>query len=64
MKTFHNRGYLNVFAVGVGLKEQTAMKEVRDMVESPENAILAENYKEMSDTVDSFLRKFCPGKLT
>jgi hypothetical protein len=62
MQVFHNRGYLKVFAVGVGLDDQDARNEVRDMVQFPENAILTENYKELIDTVENIVMKFCPGK--
>ena len=54
---------MDVFAVGIGLKKQTAIDEVRDMVEIEANAILPENYKELSEAVEKFVKKFCPGKL-
>lgn len=63
MKPFHDRGYLDVFAVGVGLKNDKAIKEVKDMVKSQEKAILPNNYKELTETVESFIRMFCPGKI-
>ena len=62
MRPFHNRGYLKVFAVGVGLSDESAINEVKDMVEFPENAILTANYKELIDTVENIVMKFCPGK--
>ncbi len=64
MQTFHDRGYLDVFAVGVGLKVSKAVREVRDMVRYPENAIFPKNYKELINTVEQFVRQFCPGKRT
>ena len=64
MEPFHDRGYLNVFSVGVGLSNEKGKTEVRDMVRKPENAILAENYKELIATVETFIRQFCPGKLS
>ena len=62
MKRFHDRGYLTVFAVGVGLDSQKAINEVKDMVSKPENAILPQNYEELKETVQSFILRFCPGK--
>lgn len=63
MEPFHARDYLDVFAVGVGLKRESEVKEVKDMVKHASNAILAENYKELTETVEKFLKKFCPGKV-
>ncbi|XP_028398895.1 uncharacterized protein LOC114521039 isoform X22 [Dendronephthya gigantea] len=60
MEPFHARGYLDVFAVGVGLKRDSEVKEVKDMVKHASNAILAENYKELTETVEKFLKRFCP----
>ena len=62
MKPFHDRGYLDVFAVGVGLDDEKAINEVKDMVRLPENAILAKNYKQLTETVENFIKMFCPGK--
>ena len=62
MKPFNDRGYLDVFAVGVGLDDEKAINEVKDMVRLPENAILAKNYKQLTETVESFIKMFCPGK--
>ena len=62
MQTFFDRGYLDVFSVGVGLKDAKAIREVKDMVEKPENAILAENYKQLTNTIQKFIQRFCPGK--
>ena len=61
MQPFFQRD-MNVFAVGVGLRQEAARKQVRDMVENPQNAILAKNFKELTDTVNNFIAKFCPGK--
>jgi uncharacterized protein YegL len=63
MQPFFQRD-MNVFAVGVGLTDRNAQKQVRDMVEVPQNAILAKNFKELSETVNNFIKKFCPGNYT
>ncbi|XP_046846527.1 uncharacterized protein LOC124440255 isoform X4 [Xenia sp. Carnegie-2017] len=60
MIPFHNRKYLNVFAVGVGLRDDKAKQEVRDMVRSPANALLTESYEQLTESVDDFLIRFCP----
>ena len=61
MIPFHNRKYLNVFAVGVGLRDDKAKQEVRDMVRSPANALLTESFEQLTESVDDFLIRFCPG---
>ena len=61
MQPFFRRD-MNVFAVGVGLTQSSAQQQVRDMVENPENAILAKNFQELTATVNNFINKFCPGK--
>lgn len=61
MQPFFRRD-MNVFAVGVGLTQQSARKQVRDMVENPQNAILAKDFQELTDTVNNFISKFCPGE--
>ena len=63
MKPFFQRD-MNVFAVGVGLSDSDAKKQIRDMVEVPENAILAKNFKELTMTVNNFIQRFCPGIFT
>ena len=63
MEPFHQRDYLDVFSVGVGLKDANAVNEVKDMVRLPENALLADNYKQLTETVENFIKMFCPGKL-
>lgn len=63
MEPFHQRGYLDVFSVGVGLKDEKAVNEVKDMVRLPENALLADNYKKLTETVENFIKMFCPGKI-
>lgn len=61
MKPFFNRA-MDVFAIGVGLEEQKAIDEVKDMVNIEENAILAKNYSDLVNQVENIIRKFCPGK--
>ena len=61
MKPFFARN-MNVFAIGVGLSKESAIKEVKDMVNVPENAILAADFKELLLTLDSIIKKFCPGE--
>ncbi len=58
MKPFFNRK-MDVFAIGVGL--HIAVQQVQDMVEVPENAILAANYSDLTYRVESIIKKFCPG---
>ena len=60
MKPFFNRT-MDVFAIGVGLDNDAAINEVEDMVEIPENAILAANYSDLLHRVGSIIKKFCPG---
>ena len=60
MKPFFNRT-MDVFAIGVGLDNDAAINEVKDMVEIPENAILAANYGDLLHRVGSIIKKFCPG---
>jgi uncharacterized protein YegL len=60
MKPFFKRK-MDVFAIGVGLDNEDAVKEVKDMVEVPENAILAANYSDLLYRVESIIKKFCPG---
>ena len=60
MKPFFNRT-MDVFAIGVGLDNDAAINEVKDMVEIPENAILAANYSDLLHRVGSIIKKFCPG---
>lgn len=60
MQPFFKRD-MNVFAVGVGLEKSSAKEQVKDMVEEPQNAILAENFEELSKTVNKFIQRFCPG---
>ena len=60
MKPFFNRN-MDVFAIGVGLDNDAAINEVKDMVEIPENAILAANYSDLLHRVGSIIKKFCPG---
>ena len=54
---------MDIFAVGVGLNKQKAIDQVRDMVEVQDNAILAKNYKDLTMTVEDFMKKLCPGKV-
>ena len=61
MKPFFNRA-MDVFAIGVGLKEQKAIDEVKDMVNVKENAILPGNYTDLVNQVENIIRKFCPSK--
>lgn len=61
MQPFFKRD-MDVFALGVGLKKQAAKDEIRDMVEVAENAIFAESYSDLTQTMQRFIRKFCPGK--
>jgi hypothetical protein len=61
MKPFFARD-MNVFAVGVGLKDNSAKQQIRDMVEDPNNAILAENFMELTETVNNFIQRFCKRK--
>ena len=63
MKPFFARN-MDVFAIGVGLDNEDAIKEVKDMVEVPENAILAANFSDLLYKVESIIKKFgkfCPG---
>ena len=60
MKPFFARN-MDVFAIGVGLDNEDAIKEVKDMVEVPENAILAANFSDLLYRVESIIKKFCPG---
>ena len=53
---------MDVFAIGVGLRSQGAMQEVRDMVELPENAIFPGSYSDLLYRVESIFKKFSPGK--
>ena len=61
MKPFFQRN-MDVFAIGVGLDNEDAINEVKDMVQVPENAILAGNYTDLLYRVESIIKKFCPGK--
>lgn len=63
MKPFFDKN-MDVFAVGVGLDNDAAIKQVKDMVKVPENAILAANYSDLLYKVESIINKFCPGKLS
>ena len=63
IKPFFERD-MEVFAVGVGLKKQTARDEINAMVEETENAIFPATYTALINQVDDFLRKFCPGIYT
>ena len=63
MKPFFARDMFNVFAIGVGLKKQKAIDEVKDMVQIVENAILPKNYKVLSATVEEYIKRFCPGNI-
>lgn len=60
MKPFFERD-MDVFAIGVGLGNQEAINQVRDMVKVPENAILSANYTDLLKTVENIIEKFCPG---
>ena len=60
MKPFFKRD-MDVFAIGVGLDNEKAINEVKDMVEVPENAILAANFSDLLNRVESIIKKFCPG---
>ena len=62
MKPFFNRD-MDVFAVGVGLTKETAKQQLNDMVELPENAFFTENYQELIEKVENFIRRFCRGKV-
>lgn len=62
MQPFFRRD-MNVFAVGVGLTDRSAKQQVRDMVQLPENAILAKNFRELTETVNTFIQRFCPGNI-
>lgn len=62
MQPFFNRD-MNVFAVGVGLSDESAKQQVRDMVQVPSNAILAKDFKELTQTVNNFIQRFCPGNV-
>ena len=59
MKPFFNRA-MDVFAIGVGLKEQKAIDEVRDMVNIPENAIFPQSYSELLYAAPQVIQKLCP----
>ncbi|CAB3991627.1 Matrilin-3, partial, partial [Paramuricea clavata] len=59
MQPFFRRN-MNVFAVGVGLTDESAKRQVRDMVQVQENAILAKTFKELTETVNTFIQRFCP----
>ena len=61
MKPFFARN-MDVFAIGVGLDNQDAINQVKDMVEVPENAILAANFSDLVHRVESIIAKFCPGE--
>ena len=61
MQPFFERD-MDVFAVGVGLTDNSAQQQIRDMVEDPQNAILAKNFMELTETVNNFIQKFCKGK--
>ena len=60
MKPFFNRN-MDVFAIGVGLENEDAKNQVRDMVEYPENAILAANFSDLLYKFEIIIKKFCPG---
>lgn len=52
---------MEVFAIGVGLQKESARKEIRDMVQQPENAIFKDSYTDLIDSAQEFIRRFCPG---
>lgn len=60
MQPFFERD-MEVFAVGVGLDEPKAIKEINDMVEVPGNAIFPASYTQLIEEVDDFVARFCPG---
>ena len=53
---------MSVFAVGVGITEKSVRKQVRDMVELPENAIFPKSFQELTGTVKYFMSKLLPGR--
>ncbi|XP_028394761.1 matrilin-2-like [Dendronephthya gigantea] len=59
MKLFFNKN-INVFAIGVGLDNEVAKNHLRDMVEYPENAILASNFSDLFQRVEEIMKKLCP----
>ena len=61
MKPFFNRN-MDVFAIGVGLDNKAAIDQVKDMVEIPENAILAANFSDLLHRVENIIKSFCPGR--
>lgn len=60
IKPFFKRD-MDVFAIGVGLDDESAKQEIRDMVEVNENAMFPESYTTLINNVDNFIRRFCPG---
>ena len=60
IKPFFERD-MTVFAIGVGLEKDSAKKEIRDMVEEPQNALFPESYSDLIKNAESFIRQFCPG---
>lgn len=52
---------IDVHAVGVGLTAQTAINEVKSMVEKAKNARFPQNYNELMQDVDNYIRELCPG---
>lgn len=55
---------IEVFAVGVGLKKENAIEEVKSMVPATKqstNAIFPGSYTELIESVNDFISKFCPG---
>ena len=61
MQPFFRRD-MNVFAVGVGMRQKSVRKQVRDMVELPENAVFPKSFQELTETVKYFMSKLLPGR--
>lgn len=62
VKPFFKRG-MEVFAVGVNLKDQKAKDQLRDMVKVPENVFMAESFNELIASIGKITGRICPGKV-
>lgn len=62
-KAFFKRG-IDIIAIGIGLDNDVAKKQLIDMVRTPENAFLLNDASGLSFVFDRILPQICPSKCT